>query len=90
MAIFRIFHGVQGGPSGCRTLFVDIKLKVLPLYELLMLKSNSYYNVNKEVVLDQMDHPGWQFNRICRPSNRPLKDGRQPKDERLRVGVCLC
>ena len=29
---------------------------------------------------------GWQFNRIFRPQNRPPKDGRRPKDERLRVG----
>ena len=29
---------------------------------------------------------GWQFNRIFRPPNRPPKDGRRPKDERLRVG----
>ena len=26
------------------------------------------------------------FNRIFRPPNRPPKDGRRPKDERLRVG----
>ena len=29
---------------------------------------------------------GWQFNRIFRPPNRPPKDGRQPKNEPLRVG----
>ena len=57
MAIFRIFLGVQGGPSGCRTLFVDIKLKVLPLYELLMLKSNSYFNVNKRLSATRWGHP---------------------------------
>ena len=29
---------------------------------------------------------GWQFNRIFGPPNRPPKDGRRPKDERLWVG----
>ena len=32
---------------------------------------------------------GWQFNRIFRPPNRPSKDGRRPKNERLWVGVEL-
>ena len=30
--------------------------------------------------------PGCQFNRIFRPPNRPPKDGRRPKNERLWVG----
>ena len=30
-------------------------------------------------------HPGWQF-RYFRLPNRPPKDGRRPKNERLRVG----
>ena len=30
--------------------------------------------------------PGWQFNRIFRPPNRPPEDGRRPKNERLWVG----
>ena len=36
---------VQGGSSGRGTLFVDIKLKVPPQYELLILKRNSYFKV---------------------------------------------
>ena len=48
---------VQGGTSGLGTLFVDIKIKVLPQYKFLLLKQSSYFNVNKEVVLDQMYHP---------------------------------
>ena len=34
----------------------------------------------------QSHQSGWQFNRIFWPPNRPPKDGRRPKDERLRVG----
>ena len=40
---------VQGGPSVRGRLFVDIKLKVPSQYELLMLKCNSYFNVNKRL-----------------------------------------
>ena len=43
---------VQGGPFGRGTLFVDINVKFPPLYKLLILKSNSYSNVNKRP--DQM------------------------------------
>ena len=39
-------RNIQGGPSGHGIQFVDIKLKVLPQYELLILKRNSYVNVN--------------------------------------------
>ena len=42
-------RGTKGVPSGCGTLFVDVKLKVLPLYKFLILKRNSYCNVNKRV-----------------------------------------
>ena len=34
----------DGGPSGRGTLLFDIKLKVPPQYELLILKRNSYFN----------------------------------------------
>ena len=35
---------------------------------------------------ERFGRSGWQFNRIFRPPNRPPKDGRRPKDERLWVG----
>ena len=38
---------VQGGPSGRGTLFVNIKLEVLPQYKLLLLKCNLYFSVDK-------------------------------------------
>ena len=38
---------LQGGPSARGIQFVDIKLKVPPQYELLLLNRNSYFNVNK-------------------------------------------
>ena len=34
----------DGGPSGRGTLLFDIKLKVPPQHELLILKRNSYFN----------------------------------------------
>ena len=37
---------VQGGPSGHRTQLIYIKLKVPPQHKLLILKCNSYFNVN--------------------------------------------
>ena len=40
---------IHCGPCGRGTLFVDIKLKVPPQYTLLMLKRNSYFNVNKRM-----------------------------------------
>ena len=40
---------LQGGPSGRGTMFVDIKFKVPPQYELLILKHNSYCNVNERL-----------------------------------------
>ena len=40
---------MQGGPSGRRTLFAVIKLKVPPQYKLLILKCNSYFNVIKSL-----------------------------------------
>ena len=40
---------LQGCPSGCGTLFVDIKLNVPLLYKLLMPKLNSYFNVKKRL-----------------------------------------
>ena len=42
-------RNVQGGPSGGRTQFVDIKLKVPPKYKLLKLKFNFYFYVNKSL-----------------------------------------
>ena len=47
-------HIIQGGPSGRGIQFADIKLKVPPLYKLLILKCN-YCQQN--IVLNQMDHP---------------------------------
>ena len=41
--------GLHGGPSGLGMQFVDIKLKVLLEYKLLILKHNSYSNVNKRL-----------------------------------------
>ena len=46
---YRVVHG--------RTQFVAMKLKLPPQYELLILNRNSYFNVNKKVVLEQMNHP---------------------------------
>ena len=40
---------IQGGPSGRGIQYVDIKLKVPPQYKLLILKRNSYFNVNKRL-----------------------------------------
>ena len=40
---------LQGGPSGRGTLFVDITIKVLLHYKPLILKLNSYLNVNKSL-----------------------------------------
>ena len=37
---------LQGGPSGSETQFVDLKLKVPPQFELLILKRCSNFNVN--------------------------------------------
>ena len=42
---------VQGGLSGRRQHFVDIKLKAPPQYKLLILKCNSHLNVNKRLSL---------------------------------------
>ena len=47
-------HIIQGGPSGRGIQFADIKLKVPPLYKLLILKCK-YCQQN--IVLNQMDHP---------------------------------
>ena len=44
---------IQGGPSGRRYNFVDIKLRVPPQHCILI----SLLLVNKIVVHDQMDHP---------------------------------
>ena len=40
---------MEGDPSERGRLFVDMKLKVSPLYTLLILKRNSYFNVNKRL-----------------------------------------
>ena len=39
------------------TEFPGVRLKVLPHFKLLILKGNSYFNVHKKLILDQMDHP---------------------------------
>ena len=40
---------LQGGPSSHGIQFVDMKLKVLLQYTILILKRNSYFNVNKRL-----------------------------------------
>ena len=55
VCIYCIFYDVwisltiQGGPSGRGTQFVDIKLKLMPQYKLLILNRNSYFNVSKRL-----------------------------------------
>ena len=53
---FHIYSGLQVGPSGHRTLFVDIKSKLLSQYKLLT-KAQLLFQCQPKVVLDQMEHP---------------------------------
>ena len=66
-----LLRGVQRGPSGRGTQFVDIKFKLSLQYTLLTLDIYYYFKVNKSLsselhnqkwqnlflVIDQMDHP---------------------------------
>ena len=49
--------GVQGGPSGCRTQLVDIKFIVPSQFKLIILKRNSYCNVNKSLSSNRWNTP---------------------------------
>ena len=56
-------HRVQGGPSGHRTLFVDIKFKLLSQFKLLILKHNSQFEVNKRLFATRRATFYWHCNK---------------------------
>ena len=57
---------LQGNPSGRGTLFAVIKIKVLPQYKFLLLKWNSYFNVNKRLSSTRWTIPYTLFGRSLR------------------------